>query len=118
SFLVTSGILPALGRTGAGLAQTVVDEAAKPGVPLCFDLNYRARLWSVEEAAPALRPFIAASQILVASSRDVELLYDLVGTDERRVVTLRERIAPHAELVVMTLGQHGAIASTPDGRVV
>src|SRR5581483_9110469 len=107
AYVVTSGILSALGDNSADLTRMVIDEATKRGVSVCFDLNYRARLWSPKEASAGLRPYLAASQIVVSSSHDAELLYAVTGSDEARVTALRDRVAPEAEIVVMTLGERG-----------
>ena len=45
-----SGITPALSRELYKLTINLAKEAKKRGIAVCFDSNYRAKLWTIEEA--------------------------------------------------------------------
>ena len=53
-WLHLTGITPALGKSTAALALRAIHEAKKRNIPVSFDVNYRAKLWSEEEARPVL----------------------------------------------------------------
>lgn len=90
SLLHVSGITPALGPKGVALAHAAVAAAKAAGVPVCFDGNYRANLWSAWECDPAaiLRDLVAEATILIGNHRDISLLlgkrFDGGGADRRR----------------------------------
>ena len=59
-----SGITAAISSSAAAFLARVIDRAHEAGVPVSFDVNHRAALWSAEAAAPAL----AASRAAPTSS--------------------------------------------------
>lgn len=90
SLLHMSGITPALGPNGTELARAAVAAAASAGVPISFDGNYRAQLWSAWDCDPAaiLRDLVAEAEILIGNHRDISLLlgrtFSGEGSDRRR----------------------------------
>ncbi len=62
-----TGITPALGERAALATADAVGRARAAGVPVAFDPNFRARLWSREQALPALRELAAAATIVLTS---------------------------------------------------
>lgn len=70
------GITPALGPQGVALARAAQAAAKAAGVPICFDGNYRAQLWSAWDSDPAaiLRQLVADATILIGNHRDIALL--------------------------------------------
>jgi 2-dehydro-3-deoxygluconokinase len=71
-----SGITPALGPAGADAAVAAVEAAARLGVPVSFDGNYRARLWEAWDSDPrgVLTQLIGHADVLFGNHRDVSLL--------------------------------------------
>lgn len=69
-----SGITPALSGTCAELIDAVVDRVRRCGALLSFDVNYRAGLWSVAEAA----------SVLAALARQADIVF--VGLDEAQTL--------------------------------
>ncbi|MEO6740634.1 MAG: sugar kinase [Chthoniobacteraceae bacterium] len=70
-----SGITPALGAGCAALCEEACMTAKKRGITVSFDVNYRAKLWSREAAATALRPLMRHADVCVAGeSEAVEIL--------------------------------------------
>uniref|UniRef100_UPI003B3AAB8D sugar kinase n=1 Tax=Sphingomonas sp. TaxID=28214 RepID=UPI003B3AAB8D len=85
-----SGITPALGPGGTAAALAAADAAARAGVPISFDGNYRARLWEAWDGRPrdTLTALVSRADILFGNHRDVALLLDRhfsgEGADRRR----------------------------------
>ena len=90
SRLHLSGITPALGPQSAQVALAAAQAAAGLGVPISFDGNYRAQLWSAWDSNPRqiLGALISHADILFGNHQDVALLLgrDFAGTgsDRRR----------------------------------
>ena len=70
-----SGITPALGAGFAALCGEACIAAKRRGLTVSFDVNYRAKLWSREAAAAALRPLMRHVDVCIAGESDaVEIL--------------------------------------------
>lgn len=108
-----TGITPALSGSCADIASEFAERATREGVPISFDVNYRALLWSPEQAAATLEPFCSAATILFCGRNDARLLWGLTGTNEEIVRELSKRFG--AATTVLTLGDEGAMALTQDG---
>ncbi|MBB4662817.1 sugar kinase [Conexibacter arvalis] len=68
--LHVTGITPALGPTARAATLAAVERARAAGVPVSFDPNFRARLWSAEEAAKVLRPLALAADLVLAGEEE------------------------------------------------
>lgn len=69
---VTAITLAVIGEAGRGVLMPLLQAAAKAGVEVAFDTNYRARLWPGAEAArAAIEAAIGASRYLSVSTADV-----------------------------------------------
>ena len=117
-YAVVSGITGGIGHGARALARRFAAEAARRGAKVCVDVNYRPRLWEQVEAAPATADLIGAADIVVCSARDADRLWNIDGDPHDAVLHLREAYAARADLVVLTIGGDGAIASLPDGSLV
>lgn len=90
ALLHVSGITPALGPKGCALADTALAAAAKAGVPVSFDGNFRANLWAAWESDPRARllPLVERAEVLFGNHRDISLLLGRTfsgdGPDRRR----------------------------------
>lgn len=71
-----SGITPALGPRSAEAAKAAARAAKAKGVPISFDGNYRAQLWSKWDGDPAaiLGELVGQADILFGNHRDISLL--------------------------------------------
>jgi 2-dehydro-3-deoxygluconokinase len=71
-----SGITPALGPRSADAAKAAARAAKAKGVPISFDGNYRAQLWSRWDSDPAaiLNELVGQADILFGNHRDTSLL--------------------------------------------
>jgi 2-dehydro-3-deoxygluconokinase len=74
SWLHVSGITPALGEGPARCVADGMAAARAAGVMVSFDLNYRAMLWTMNEAAPVLQQLARTSDVLIASQDHLEPL--------------------------------------------
>ncbi|MDR6438980.1 2-dehydro-3-deoxygluconokinase [Paenarthrobacter nicotinovorans] len=61
-----TGITPALSESASEAALYAVSVARAAGVSVSFDLNYRAALWTHDEAGPVFRTFIEQADIVFA----------------------------------------------------
>lgn len=71
-----SGITPALGPRSAEAAKAAARAAKAKGVPISFDGNFRAQLWSRWDSDPAaiLNELVGQADILFGNHRDISLL--------------------------------------------
>lgn len=85
-----SGITPALGPRSAEAAVAAADAAARLGVQISFDGNYRSQLWEAWDSDPKaiLTRLVGKADILFGNHRDVSLLLGRTfggeGPDRRR----------------------------------
>ncbi|MFC0505507.1 sugar kinase [Micromonospora costi] len=107
-----TGITPALSDTAREATRWAAETAAAAGVPVCLDVNYRARLWSREAARAVLTPLAAYASTVIASVDELDLVGD-PGADESTVVA--DLLGRGVETVLVKLGADGARAHTADG---
>jgi 2-dehydro-3-deoxygluconokinase len=117
-YAIVSGITFGIGRGPRGLAERFVAEARARGAKICADVNFRPRMWAERDAAPAIANLIASANVVVCSAHDAARLWSIEGEAEDVVNLLRDRHAPSADLVVLTVGADGAVASLPDGTLL
>lgn len=104
-----TGITPALGPSCRHIVNEAVARAKDRGVRVAFDVNHRARLWSAQEAAEALKPIVRDADLLFCKKDDAETLFGLSADDASCLAELRELSG--ARDVVLSLGAEGALAS-------
>lgn len=86
-----TGITPALSASAAEAAQYALDVARRAGVPVSFDLNYRAALWPEEKAGEVFRKFISQADIVFAGDDEAAIAVGTTGDSlelARRVAAL------------------------------
>ncbi len=96
--LHVTGITPALSDSAAKALDTAVAIAKDAGVGVSFDVNYRATLWTRDEAAPVLRRLAAQAEVVFGGPSEL----DLLGSDLEAIAALGPRE------VVRTEGAAGA----------
>jgi 2-dehydro-3-deoxygluconokinase len=90
-FQVT-GITPALSRSAADVTREGLEAARAAGVTVSIDLNYRAKLWSLEEAGRWLRDAVELADVLITTPDDVERFFDVPRGDlESAARTMADR---------------------------
>ena len=107
-WLHLSGITPALGPGPRATIERAIAEASSAGMTISLDVNYRAKLWSAEQAASQLAPLMSSVTILVCALRDAVTLFQVPEDAEAAVTSLHVRFRPR--LTLLTLGDAGAIA--------
>ncbi|MEU8938602.1 sugar kinase [Streptomyces goshikiensis] len=112
--LHVTGITPALGDGPRAAVRHAVDLARAAGVTVSLDLNYRARLWTREEAAAELTHLAARADVVFAGPEEAALIVPEAGpaTMARALLGLGPREA------VLKLGARGAVAVTHGGEAV
>ena len=77
-----SGILPALSKKWQEWTVEVVRKAKEYGCRVSFDMNYRSKLWSYEEAYPCFQQILSYVDILSAGRLDAIHFLRVVSEDE------------------------------------
>ncbi|WP_329394329.1 sugar kinase [Streptomyces lydicus] len=68
-----TGITPALSATARSAAARALRLARRQGALVCLDVNFRARLWTAEEATAVLREWVPFVDVLIASDDELPL---------------------------------------------
>ena len=71
-WLHVTGITPALGPSVAEATVEAVEVARAAGVTVSLDLNYRAKLWTKEQARQVMRPLASRAQVVIANEEDIQ----------------------------------------------
>lgn len=101
-----TGITPALSPACRALVEEAVRRAHAAAVPLSFDINYRAKLWTTEAARAALEPLVQGAHFLFCGLPDAGRVFGLTGTPDSVAQALLDRTG--ARHVIMSNGEHGA----------
>ncbi|MBX9244150.1 sugar kinase [Actinotalea ferrariae] len=110
-----TGITAALSPNVLEILTEVLDRAEAAGVPVSFDVNYRANLWPADVAAEVLRPFVERAEILFVRADDLAQLYDLGPEPEQALDQVCAMT--RARHVALTCGDLGVLASIDGARV-
>jgi 2-dehydro-3-deoxygluconokinase len=93
--------------------QAVILEAFRrakaSGIPISFDMNYRSRIWSTEEAASVIEPLLRQVDILFFARGDARRMYDMADDPHELLEQLAEKTS--ASLIVASLSSDGVIAT-------
>jgi 2-dehydro-3-deoxygluconokinase len=101
-----TGITPALSDSCREIAVEALRLARQHGLPICFDINYRQKLWTESRAFEILRPMIQDVEILLCSRNDAMQVFACGGATREIAEAMQEH--SRAKTVVITLGQDGA----------
>lgn len=122
-----TGISLGLGETCRGLIHRAVHLAKTAGWKVSFDVNYRGKLWSAQQASQSCSQYFEMADVVFLPIRDARLLWG-IGYDneelERDPKSVAYRVATamydvmvgimekqqKKSALVMTLGSHGACA--------
>ena len=98
----TSGITPALGKSCAEAAAEALKAAKSAGCLVSFDVNYRAKLWTEEQANKCLVPMMEHVDILITTEEDTGRVFGVREADYQTVAKkLHERFG--FKVVAITL---------------
>lgn len=102
-----SGITPALSATAADVTEESLAAARDAGVTVSVDLNYRAKLWSEDEAQKCMTRLMDYTDVLITTEEDCMRVFKISGDDYEDIarklheqfgfqtvaITLRENIS-------------------------
>jgi 2-dehydro-3-deoxygluconokinase len=106
----TSGITLAISQSAKETATKALELSKAVNWQVSFDVNYRAKLWTPQEARVASEPFMQQADILFIPLRDAKTIFELseeVTPDS--VLKMLGELYPQAT-VVMTMSAKGALA--------
>jgi len=99
-----SGITPALSPTCAEATLAAARAAKEAGCTVSVDVNYRAKLWSEDEANRVMTALMEHTDILITTEEDTRKVYRIEASDYRDVAReLQRRFSLQA--VAITLRQ-------------
>lgn len=107
-----TGITPALSGSARDAVQWTAENAGAAGALVTFDVNFRSRLWSREQAREVLAPLAGHAAYVIASEDELDLVAD--GSEDEAAADL---LARGARAVVVKRGHRGASVHTRSGRV-
>lgn len=87
--------------------------ARRAGAMVVTDVNYRTRLWPVEEAAPAIRELCGMAEVVISTREDARDLFGVTGSAAEAAEALRTETGAAA---VVTAGAEGAAWAGEGGR--
>jgi 2-dehydro-3-deoxygluconokinase len=109
-----TGITPALSPACAEAMQHAINIARSAGTLISFDVNYRAKLWSPEQARAGLEPLMQGVDLLRSSRADAVLLFGIDAPADETAREMRRRYGVRA--AVVTDGASDAVASEETGE--
>lgn len=113
----TSGITPALSASAAAATSEAVKAAKRAGLKVSIDLNYRARLWSQDQARAVMTEIMSDTDVLITTEEDTERVFGITGKDYEDVArTLAKRFG--LEAVTITLRETPSVWRNTWGAIV
>lgn len=109
-----TGITAALSAEARRAVEYAAERAAAEGILVSLDVNYRAKLWSRDEARAVLAPIARHATIVIASEDELDLVAPPLGADE--TLLAKRLLEQGVREVVVKRGAEGAGAYTADGR--
>jgi 2-dehydro-3-deoxygluconokinase len=104
----TTGITLAISQDAKATTTKAVELAKQAGWLVSFDVNYRRKLWTPEEASTGCEEVAKRADILFIPLRDAKTMYSLNETPEEVLDFLARRF-PQV-IIVMTMSADGALA--------
>lgn len=81
----TSGITPALSKSCAEVTLEAMKAAKAAGAEVSFDVNYRGKLWTEEEAGKCMVPMMEYVDILITTEEDTGKVFGIREADYKTV---------------------------------
>lgn len=105
-----TGITPALSVGTRDVFARFLQKAQTKNIPLSFDVNYRAKLWSATDAATQLEEACQQAAVLFCTSADAAELWGFVGDPEAVLQQVARKFGTNdtSKTLVLTLGNKGA----------
>lgn len=112
--LFLTGISLALTEKTNAFLRFAVTEAHRRGVEVALDVNYRSKLWGLEEAGKALRRLFDKVDILFCSRQDGNQVFKVPGDGAQVSQILRQETG--IPTVISTDRLNGVYYAGPDGQ--
>ena len=105
-----TGITLALGEGPRQVFRRLLQRAREQGVPVSFDVNYRSKLWSPDEAARGIEEACQQARLLLCTRNDAEAIWGIRGSAQSVLQQLAQRFPGdgNRKTIVLTLGHEGA----------
>jgi 2-dehydro-3-deoxygluconokinase len=100
-----TGITPALSRPAAETTREALQAARAAKLRVSIDLNYRAKLWTPEEAGRWMSEFMLLCDVLVSTEEDVEKVFGIKGKNYEEAAGLVAKRFP-LQVVAITLREN------------
>jgi 2-dehydro-3-deoxygluconokinase len=114
-----SGITPALSETSAQVTAESIAAAKSAGVKVSYDLNYRKKLWSPEQARKVQEPLLQGVDLLLTNEEDPKVLFGIdagqdasfktVSVDAFRAIATKLQDRFGAKRVAITLRENPSV---------
>jgi 2-dehydro-3-deoxygluconokinase len=72
-----SGITPALSESAAKVTAESLVAAKKAGLTVSYDLNYRSKLWSAQQARAVQEPLMEHVDVLITTEEDTQVVFGI-----------------------------------------
>jgi 2-dehydro-3-deoxygluconokinase len=105
--LFLTGITPALGAGCRAAWLRAAQDAKAQGRRVVVDVNYRAKLWSPEQARETLEAALPYCDALISAHRDLRTIFAMPEDAEAAAREFARRY--RVPMVVLTLGEQGAL---------
>lgn len=102
-----TGITMALSSGCSDMVTKIARAAKEAGRTVSFDVNYRQKLWTTEEAFKATDPLLGSISVLITTLEDAERVLGLSGDPESVCLKMQELYG--CPWIIVTLGGDGAI---------
>lgn len=114
--LLLTGITPALSEQAHEVFRRFLRRAHEKGIALSFDVNYRGKLWTPEEAAAGVEEACRQADLLFCTRADATELWHITGSPEAMLQQMARRFTLEGQhkTLILTLGSEGS-AQLQDG---
>lgn len=107
-----SGITQAISETSCDASIRAAELARAAGARVSFDTNLRLNLWTAQQATEAMNKILPLVDVVFPSIEDAEALLGISNAEE----ICNRFLSFGLDMVVLTLGERGAIVATSDGQ--
>ncbi len=111
TWLHLTGITPALSAACGDLTLFLLHQARQRSIPVSFDVNFRSRLWSAEQARLFIGTCLPFLTVLLTSEEEAQYLWGTAGTD-----LMRRLQQSMTGTVVLKRGQNGSELLNAQGQ--
>jgi 2-dehydro-3-deoxygluconokinase len=112
-----SGITPALSDGAAQVTAESLAAAKRAGLTVSYDLNYRSKLWSAQQARTVQEPLMEHVDVLTTTAEDARVVFGIGGDDHAEVArALQQRFEVSAVAITLRDNPLAAVIAA-DGKV-